>query len=140
MALITNIEDLIKKGKNYEEEFALDEDLIVKIRAITDSEYQECIASAYSRTNDPEVKKALMSGNLAQIDYGSLNLGEYIKSGAEIDLWIAKKAMEDFIEGELTIEILRKIRNINKLAERVRDISGITEKIKEQIAEFRPKS
>ena len=137
MGIIKNVEELIKLGKNYEEDFVLDEDFIVRIRAITDAEYQECIAEAYSRTKDPEVKKVLMSGNLGRIDYSSVNLGEYIRSGSEIDLWIAKKAMEDFLEGELSIELLKKIKNINKLAERVRDISGITEKIQEQIEEFR---
>lgn len=140
MSTITNVEELIQLGKGYEEEFALGEDLIVKIRAITDSEYQECIAMAYSTTKDPEVKRALMSGNIDKIDYASINLGEYIKSGSEIDLWIAKKAIDDFLDTPILIEQLKRIKNIHKLAERVRDISGITERIAEQINEFRQQS
>jgi hypothetical protein len=134
-----NINELIQKGKSVVKEYELPAGTVY-VRPLTDLELNEADALAFDAIDDQTTKTYMMnvsedkeSGELPE----GVIMGEILKASTEVNASIVCKAMEDFTDAGLTVDMVKQLSGITALADFVREISGASPDSKELVEDFR---
>jgi hypothetical protein len=134
-----NINELIQKGKSVVKEYELPAGTVY-VRPLTDLELNEADALAFDAITDPVTKKYMMhmgeSTSEDDLPEGVI-MGEILKASTEVNAFIVCKAMEDFTDAGLTVDMVKQLSGITALADFVREISGASPDSKELVEDFR---
>lgn len=165
---LLNIKKIIQFGKQQPELYKIqfyksvhEKDVLVKIRALSNYEYDVINIEMYSKIKDPntikyvfdidheeELEKLTNQENIEEQDNKleneiedidlpeSINQAEILIAYMYRNVLIVYNAMKDFYPN-LTIEMVEQMDGINQISKRVNELSGRTKEIRDRIKFFR---
>ena len=153
---IVDLKKIILHGNRNVEDYTVeiykevyDKDLVIKIRGLSNYEYDQISLEMYEEIKDEETIDYIFNKSDKEIEETidneesgekepKINEIEISKAYLYRNVLIVFYAMKDFVDG-LTINIVKQMEGINDIAKRVNEKSGRTKEILQKISFFREK-
>lgn len=117
-----SIKELILKGKQAVREYEIPNIGKVYVRPLTDLEISRGEVAMMDLITDSKTRAYALGKN---DDADDVDFTAIAEAGVRANALIAFMAMEDFADGEFTMELVEQLPGINALATFVREISGV---------------